>query len=113
MEVHVAHDKDAARILSVARAAAGLSLREVARRAGTSHATLHAYETGKKSPAVSTFFRILHACGFAVDFHLPARIRWRDGIYRGDELASVLRLAEAFPAQAPRRMDYPVFPGPA
>ncbi|MGD8418267.1 MAG: helix-turn-helix transcriptional regulator [Pseudomonadales bacterium] len=100
----------AASALREARQAAGLSLREAARRAGTSHATLHAYETGAKSPSIATFLRILDACGYAVDFTLSPRIRWQDGIYRGDELEAVLDLADAFPARAPRRhMDYPVF----
>ena len=40
-----------------ARLSAGLSLREVAQRAGTSHATLSAYERGLKSP----FLRIVNA----------------------------------------------------
>ena len=100
----------AARTLAEARARAGLSLREVARRAGTSHATLHAYETGAKSPSAATFLRLLDACGFAVDLVLSPRIRWQDGIYRGDELESVLDLAAQFPARAARHMDYPVFP---
>jgi len=99
----------AARTLAEARAQAGLSLREVARRAGTSHATLHAYEAGAKSPSAATFLRILDACGFAVDVMLSPRVRWQDGIYRGDELESVLELAGRFPARAARHMDYPVF----
>jgi len=96
--------------LRAARLEAGLSLRELARRAGTSHATLHAYETGSKSPSAATFLRILEACGFAVDLELRPRIRWQDGIYRGDELAAVLELAAEFPSRPRRRMDYPVFP---
>ncbi len=99
-----------ARTLAEARARAGLSLREAARRAGTSHATLHAYETGAKAPSAATFLRVLDACGFAVDMMLSPRIRWQDGIYRGDELEAVLDLAGRFPARAPRHMDYPVFP---
>jgi len=99
-----------ARTLAQARADAGLSLREVARRAGTSHATLHAYETAAKIPSAATFLRILDACGFAVDVVLSPRVRWQDGIYRGDELEAVLDLAGQFPARAPRHMEHPVFP---
>jgi transcriptional regulator with XRE-family HTH domain len=98
-----------ARLLESARQRAGLSLRETARRAGTSHATLKAYETGAKTPSVATLLRILDACGFAVDFELSPRIRWQDGIYRGDELEQVLRLAGQFPARVSRYMDYPRF----
>ena len=101
----------AARMLRDTRARAGCSLREAARRAGTSHATLHSYESGRKVPSVATFLRILNALGFAVELNLHPRIRWQDGIPRGEELESVLALAEQFPAKVPRRMDYPVFPG--
>jgi transcriptional regulator with XRE-family HTH domain len=104
--------RSAARILRDTRARAGLSLRELARRAGTSHPTLVAYEAGRKSPSVATFLRILDACGFAVDFELSPRIRWQDGIPRGEELEAVLALAAEFPARAARRMPYPVFPEP-
>ena len=99
----------ASAVLADARRRAGLSLREAARRAGTSHPTLRAYEQGTKSPSVATFLRVLEACGFAVDFELSPRIRWHDGIARGDELEAVLRLAEAFPAKIPKRMEYPAF----
>jgi len=102
----------AARLLKAARLQAGISLRALARRAGTSHATLIAYEAGRKCPSTATFFRILDACEYAVDIRLRPRIRWRDGIARGEELESVLALAEAFPVRAGRRMNYPVFPDP-
>jgi transcriptional regulator with XRE-family HTH domain len=102
----------AARTLRDARKRAGLSLREAARRAGTSHATLHAYESGDKVPSIAVFLRVLDACGFAVDLDLSPRIRWQDGIYRGDELEQVLDLAGEFPARASRYMDYPRFGKP-
>ena len=53
-----------------ARLAAGLGLREAARLAGTSHATLNAYETNRKVPSIHTFVRILHACRYSVDVSL-------------------------------------------
>jgi transcriptional regulator with XRE-family HTH domain len=93
-----------------AREAAGLSLRELARRAGTSHATLRAYEQGQKMPTVATFLRVLDASGFAVDFQLSPRIRERDGLDRGAELEQVLRLADEFPARPARRSGFPRFP---
>ncbi|MDP6376138.1 MAG: helix-turn-helix transcriptional regulator [Pseudomonadales bacterium] len=40
-----------------------MSLRELARRAGTSHATLSAYEKGVKTPSTSTFVRHARAQG--------------------------------------------------
>ena len=103
------HARIAARVLVDARVRGGLSLREVARRAGTSHATLLAYERGRKTPSIVTFLRVLGACGFAVDFDLSPRIRWQDGIDRGEELLQVLKLASQFPARIPRHMNYPVF----
>ena len=96
--------------LREARAQAGLSLRQLAARAGTSHATLSAYEHGRKAPAVPTFFRILEACGQAVDIQLSPRIRERQGLPRGEELRQVLELAEAFPARRAQRLTYPKFP---
>jgi transcriptional regulator with XRE-family HTH domain len=91
------------------RLSAGLSLRELARRARTSHATLLAYEQSKKMPATTTFFRILEACGNVVDLDIQPRVRERDGIARGDELAAVLELADQFPVRAERRLSLPRF----
>ena len=92
-----------------ARTKAGLGLREVARRAGTSHATLSAYETNKKVPSVTTFLRILTACSYSVDIALEPRIRERHGMSRGEELAQVLELAEQFPSNPLKFIDFPRF----
>ena len=99
-----------AALLAKARAEAGLSLRELAQRAKTSHATLSAYERGRKVPSVTTFIRILEACGNAVDIRLLPRIREKDGIPRGEELESVLKLAGQFPVKASRFLELPAFP---
>ena len=69
----------AAEALASARKQAGLSLRDAAERGGTSHATLVAYEKGRKAPAVTTFLRLLDAYGFAADIELSPRIREVDG----------------------------------
>ena len=95
--------------LRTARTDARLSLRELARRAETSHTTLLAYEQGKKTPSVVTFLRILDACGFAVDFHLSRRIRDRDGLERGRELEAALELAAQFPARHSKKLQFPKF----
>ncbi len=100
----------AAGILRQARRDSGLSARELARRGGTSHATILAYEQGRKVPSVATYLRILESCGFAVDIVATPRVRHRDGLDRGEELAAVLRLAEQFPSRVPRHMNYPTFP---
>ncbi|MAT83327.1 MAG: hypothetical protein CMQ43_12215 [Gammaproteobacteria bacterium] len=93
-----------------ARLDAGLSLRELARRAGTSHATILAYEQGTKTPGAATFLRLLEACGYGVQIRLDRRIRERDGLERGEELEQVLRLAEQFPVKVARHMSYPRWP---
>jgi transcriptional regulator with XRE-family HTH domain len=102
--------QSAAALLAQAKAEAGLSLRELAERAKTSHATLSAYEKGRKVPSVTTFLRILVACSNAVDIQLHPLIRERDGIPRGQELESVLNLAAQFPAKASRYLNHPRFP---
>lgn len=99
-----------ATILRESRANAGLGLRELAQRAGTSHATIRAYERGDKTPGAATFLRILEACGYAVEMRLRPRIRERNGIDRGQELEEVLRLAGQFPVRAARQLGYPRFP---
>jgi len=97
----------AAATLRRARTQAGLTLRELAKRANTSHATLSAYENRAKVPSVDVFFRILEAAGFAIDLKLSRRVRERDGIARGDELYAVLKLAGQFPAKPAKRLNYP------
>ena len=53
----------AGNLIKIARAETGLSQREVAKRAGTSQATLSAYETGRKSPTLETLARVVRAAG--------------------------------------------------
>lgn len=53
----------AGNLMKLARRDAGLSQRELARRAGTSQATLSAYEAGRKSPSLDTLARIVRAAG--------------------------------------------------
>ncbi len=92
-----------------ARKASGLSLRRAAELAGTSHATLAAYENGRKTPGLNTYLRILSAYGYAADIELSPRIREVDGFARGDELEEVLALAEQFPARHSKKLSYPRF----
>ncbi len=111
MDVHsVSHPDSTASLLRTARVEAKLSLRELADRANTSHATLSAYEKGRKVPSVTTYLRILEACGNAVDIRLSPRVRERDGIPRGEELEAVLALAAQFPSRTSRHLQFPVFP---
>lgn len=50
-------------LIKLARGDAGLSQRELARRAGTSQAAIAAYESGKRSPTLETLARIVRAAG--------------------------------------------------
>lgn len=99
----------AAGLLRVARLRAGLTLRSAADRAQTSHATLAAYEAGRKAPTLPTLLRILRAYGFAADIEVSPRILERNGVPRGKELEDVLRLAEEFPVRPRRELSFPRF----
>ena len=104
-------EMDAARLIRMARQRAGLSLRELGRRAHTSHSTLAAYEQAHKTPNVDTLDRILTACGFRVDVTLEARPAdvAADPVARGRELVEVLELAEMFPARHSPTLTAPKF----
>src|SRR4051794_35974143 len=103
---------NAASTLHRARVKAGLSLRTLAKRAGTSHATPLAYESGKAVPGVDTLDRILRAAGYATDIRLEPRPEGSDAERRakGEELREALELAAMFPARHARRLRYPRFP---
>jgi len=101
---------DAAAILRRARLRAGLTLRALAARAGTSHSTLAAYERGSKVPSVETLARIVRAAGFELGVELKPALGGSDRAERGRELAEVLDLAERFPARHAATLDFPVFP---
>ncbi len=105
---------DAATTLRRARRSAGLSLRALAARAGTSHATLAAYEAGRTVPRVDTLDRILRAAGYASDIDISARPDATDEerVAKGCELVEVLDLAARFPARHQRTLTFPHFPGP-
>ena len=94
-------------MIRTARERAGLSKRELARRAGTSPAAIVAYESGERDPSVRTLARILAATGHRGDVNL------RPGPSRPDQqraarLRQVLELAEHLPRRrASRRLRFP------
>jgi transcriptional regulator with XRE-family HTH domain len=96
-------------LIQRARSRSGLSLRELARRAGTSHSTLSAYETGRKIPTVETLDRVVRAAGFAAAVDLEPDVGGPDRGARGRELIEVLDLAAMFPARHARTLDFPRF----
>ena len=85
-----------------------MSLRELARRADTSHSAVSAYETGRRIPTTATLDRIVRAAGFALDVTLCRRV-YGDNDDRGAELEAVLLLAEEFPARHSPELAGPVF----
>lgn len=99
----------AADIIRLARHRSGLTLRELADRAGTSHATIAAYEQGRKTPRVDTLDRLCRAAGQAIDWDLDPRPSGDDREARRLALLDVLALADAFPFERTGPLDAPVF----
>ena len=64
--IAVLSDTPIAEALRQAREEAGLSVSMMARRAQTSRAAIHAYETGAREPNVTTALRLLQACGYTM-----------------------------------------------
>jgi transcriptional regulator with XRE-family HTH domain len=102
---------NAAALLRDARHAAGLTQAELAARAGTSQATVSAYESGRKDPTVATLGRLLAACGsrlaserteVAVDHFDEARLA-----RAGRTLEQVLALAAELPARHEAALRFP------
>jgi transcriptional regulator with XRE-family HTH domain len=60
----------AAGLIHDARIRAGLSQRQLARRAGTSQAVISAYENGKRDPGFAHLLEIVRAAGFALQTQL-------------------------------------------
>ncbi|QXC61948.1 helix-turn-helix domain-containing protein [Aquihabitans sp. G128] len=100
---------DARTTLRRARHHSGLSLRALAQRAGTSHATISAYEQGRKVPSVETLARLVRAAGFELAVELEPAVGGPDRAARGRELEEVLALAAEFPARHAERLAYPAF----
>lgn len=87
-------------------------MRTLARRAGTSHSTLAAYESGRKTPGVDTLARILRAAGYTLTVELTPTVGGPDPAARGRELVEVLDLAAHFPARHSPTMTFPRFGPP-
>jgi transcriptional regulator with XRE-family HTH domain len=98
-------------LLRRARHRAGLTQRQLAARARTSHATLAAYETGAKVPRVDTLERILQAAGYVPEVELRPRADRspQDREAKGGELWDALELASMFPIRRrPANLPPPV-----
>ena len=100
--------------LRAARRQAGLTQAELARRAGTSQATISAYESGRKQPSVDTFNRLLAAAGARLVVeggHQPVLWPTRAQLARSAKgLRDVLGLAEALPTRHDTELRFPRLP---
>ncbi len=88
-----------------ARAIAGLSQAELARRTGIPRSVMNVYEHGKREPSAEMLRRILRAAGFELTMkpiELPV-----DPARAGRILEDVLGLAEALPYAPGPTNDYP------
>jgi transcriptional regulator with XRE-family HTH domain len=86
-----------AALLRDARRRSGLTLRQLARRARTSHSAIAAYESGAKSPNSATLCRLVRACGFEIEPQLRPISPVEDRAQRGRDLVEVLDLAGELP----------------
>ena len=100
---------DGATLIREARERAGLSKRELARRARTSPAAIVLYEQGARDPTVDTLDRILAAAGARADVRLTKKTG-PDPEQSGRRLVQVLDLADALPRRrAARNLRFPRF----
>jgi transcriptional regulator with XRE-family HTH domain len=102
---------DAAASLREARRRAGLTQTELARRAGTSQATISAYEHGRKEPSVETLSRLLAVSGVrltatpaSTTVVRPTRAQLARA---GRGLVDVMLLAEALPTRHTPELRFP------
>ena len=96
-----------ATLIREARERAGLSKRELARRAHTSPAAIVLYEQGTRDPTVETLGRILAAAGARADVRLTKNAG-PDPEQSGRRLEQVLELADALPRRrAARTLSFP------
>lgn len=105
---------DTAAALAQARAAAGLTQAGLAARAGTSQATVCAYELGTKRPSIETFERLLDAMGQRLEVVAGARsVREpsrRELARAGRQLVEVIALAEMLSVRHERELRFPRLP---
>lgn len=99
---------DAATAIRTAREAAGLSKRELARRAGTSPAAIVAYESGGREPTVPTLTRICEGANARLAVTVVPAGGLPDRATLAHRLGQVLDLAEALPQRrVARHLSFP------
>lgn len=107
---------DVAATIREARCEAGLTQADLAERAGTSQATLSAYEHRRKAPSAETLDRILRAAGVRLAIEPATRPVLTPGRSRlerlGRTLAEVVELAAELPSRHSPSLRYPRLPSP-
>lgn len=92
----------AAALIRRARALAGISQVELARRSGIAAPTISAYEGGRRDPTVTNLVRLLDAAG------LDLALQESEHAHRGRRLEEALSLASVLPR--PARDEKPDLP---
>lgn len=99
---------DPATTLRRARRDAGLTQAALAARAGTSQATVAAYEAGRKAPAVATLERLLASAGVRLAVARPPRMPTQEELAdRARRFEDVLALAAALPTRHQPTLRFP------
>jgi transcriptional regulator with XRE-family HTH domain len=97
--------------LRAARLRAGLTQSELATLAGTSQATISAYESQSKHPSVATLARLLAATGSRLTVETASRPFLRptpsQSARAGRTLLEVIALAEALPVRHSSTLRFP------
>jgi transcriptional regulator with XRE-family HTH domain len=104
---------NAAATLREHRLRSGITQAELARRAGTSQATVSAYEAGRKQPTVETYGRLLAALGAHLEVAPGAPARRPSAAElrrRGRTLIEVIGLAAALPTRHEPGLSFPRLP---
>lgn len=100
---------DVADLIRTARERAGLSQRELARRAGTSAAAVCLYETGQRSPGVDTLRRLVAATGATLELAVRPLGEAVDVAANARALEEVLDLADHLPQRPQPALTAPRF----
>ncbi|MCX6527261.1 MAG: helix-turn-helix transcriptional regulator [Actinobacteria bacterium] len=96
--------------ITQARTRAGISKRELSRRAHTSPAAIVEYESGRRSPTVDTLARLIDACGLGYNITLYSTVARERRNMAGKRLSEVLALADSLPHRAAsRKCGFPGF----
>jgi transcriptional regulator with XRE-family HTH domain len=91
-------------MLRTARARAGLTQRQLARRARVPQSVLSAYENGRREPSARTFRDLLRAAGA----ELTLADRW-DTRRNGKHFELVMQMTDHLPQQARGELGFPSF----